>query len=138
MKINWSPIWFSRLDEMMASSKSLTLRKCHLYVLSIVAYGDRDSLATCFTILSTKPNKTLGGQLSKSTCCPSGFRVRKNDDLSKWRPLPGGGGALAGQPCTEREQRTAKLTLSGVFDILKLIPLFTLSSQKVTLSDVVN
>ena len=42
-----------------------------------------------------------------------------------------------------REQRTAKLTLNSVFDILKLIPLFTLSSpqrsnQKVTLSNVVN
>ena len=30
-----------------------------------------------------------------------------------------------------REQSTAKLTLSSVFDILKLIPLFTVSSQKV-------
>ena len=37
-----------------------------------------------------------------------------------------------------REQRTAKLTLNSVFDILKLIPLFTVSSQKVTISNVVN
>ena len=37
-----------------------------------------------------------------------------------------------------REQRTTKLTLNGVFNILKLIPLFTVSSQKVTLSNVVN
>ena len=37
-----------------------------------------------------------------------------------------------------REQRTAKLTLNSVFNILKLIPLFTVSSQKVTLSNVVN
>ena len=48
----------------------------------------------------------------------------------------GGGGALAGQPCPMREQRTAKLTLNGVFDILKLMPIFTLFSQKVTLSNV--
>ena len=34
-----------------------------------------------------------------------------------------------------REQETAKLTLNIVFDILKLIPLFTVSSQKVTLSN---
>ena len=37
-----------------------------------------------------------------------------------------------------REQRTAKLTLNSVSDILKLIPLFTVSSQKVTFSNVVN
>ena len=49
-----------------------------------------------------------------------------------------GEGALAGQLCTMREQRTAKLTLNSVFDILKLIPLFTVSSQKVTLCNVVN
>ena len=30
-----------------------------------------------------------------------------------------------------REQRTAKPTLNSVFDILKLISIFTLSSQKV-------
>ena len=36
-----------------------------------------------------------------------------------------------------REQRTAKLTLNSVSDILKLIPLFTVSSQKVTLSNLV-
>ena len=37
-----------------------------------------------------------------------------------------------------REQRTAKLTLNSMSDILKLIPLFTVSSQKVTVSNVVN
>ena len=37
-----------------------------------------------------------------------------------------------------REQRTAKLTLNSVSYILKLIPLFSVSSQKVTLSNVVN
>ena len=36
------------------------------------------------------------------------------------------------------EQRTTKITLNSVFDILKLIPLFTVSSKKVTLSNVVN
>ena len=50
----------------------------------------------------------------------------------------GGGGALAGQLCTDAEQRIAKLTLSSVFQILKLITLFTVSSQKVTQSNVVN
>ena len=50
----------------------------------------------------------------------------------------GGGGRLLVNRVPMREQRTAKLTLNGVFDILKLIPLFTLSSQKVTLSNVVN
>ena len=37
-----------------------------------------------------------------------------------------------------REQRTANLTLNSVSDILKLISLFTVFSQKVTLSNVVN
>ena len=37
-----------------------------------------------------------------------------------------------------REQRTTKITLNSVCDILKLIPLFTVASQKVTLSNVVN
>ena len=37
-----------------------------------------------------------------------------------------------------RAQRTAKLTLNSVFDILKLIPLFTVSSHKVTLFNEVN
>ena len=37
-----------------------------------------------------------------------------------------------------REQGTAKLTLNSVFDILKLIPLFTVASQKKNLSNVVN
>ena len=37
-----------------------------------------------------------------------------------------------------REQRTAKLTLKSVFDILKLTTFFLVSSQKVTLSDEVN
>ena len=45
----------------------------------------------------------------------------------------GGGGSLVN--CVSmREQRTAKLTLNSVFDISKLIPHFTISSQKVTLS----
>ena len=48
-------------------------------------------------------------------------------------------GALAGQLCTRmREQRIAKLPLNSVFQILKLITLFTMSSQKVTISNVVN
>ena len=51
---------------------------------------------------------------------------------------PGGWGRLLVNHVPMREQRTAKLTLNGVFDILILIPLFTLSSQNVTLSDVVN
>ena len=50
----------------------------------------------------------------------------------------GGGGHLLVNSVPMREQRTAKLTLNDVFDILKLIPLFTLSSQKVNLSNVVN
>ena len=50
----------------------------------------------------------------------------------------GGGGRLLVNRIPMREQRTAKLTLNGVFNIFKLIPLFTLSSQKVTLSNVVN
>ena len=37
-----------------------------------------------------------------------------------------------------RAQRTAKLTLNSVFDILKLITLFTVSSHKVTLFNEVN
>ena len=37
-----------------------------------------------------------------------------------------------------REQRTIKIILNSAFDILKLIPIFTVSSQKVTLSNVVN
>ena len=59
-------------------------------------------------------------------------------------PLPprgggGGGGRRSLVNCVPmREQRTAKLTLNSVFDILKLIPLFTWSSQKVTLSNVEN
>ena len=48
------------------------------------------------------------------------------------------GGRLLVNRVPMREQRAAKLTLNGVFDILKLVPLFTLSGQKVTLSNVVN
>ena len=44
-------------------------------------------------------------------------------------------GALSGKLVWMREQRTAKLTLSSVSDILKLIPHFTVCSQKVTLSN---
>ena len=51
---------------------------------------------------------------------------------------PGGGGRLLVNCVPMREQKTAKLTLNSVFEILKLIPLFTVSSQKVTLSKVVN
>ena len=50
----------------------------------------------------------------------------------------GGGGRLLAICVPMRKQMTAKLTLNTVFDILKLIPLFTVSSQKVTLSSVVN
>ena len=50
---------------------------------------------------------------------------------------PGEGGRLLVNCVPMREQRTAKLTLNNVFDILKLIPLFTVSSQKATLSNVV-
>ena len=50
----------------------------------------------------------------------------------------GGEGRLLVNRVPLREQRTAKLTVNGVFGILKLVPLFTLSSQKVTLSNVVN
>ena len=46
----------------------------------------------------------------------------------------GGGGRLLVNCVPMREQRTAKLTLKSVFDILKLIPLFTLPGQKVTFS----
>ena len=52
--------------------------------------------------------------------------------------MGGGGGRLLVNRVPMREQRTVKFTLNGVFDILKLIPLFTLPSQKVTLSNVVN
>ena len=51
----------------------------------------------------------------------------------------GGGGALAGKPYTDACSKDRKTyPLNGVFYILKLIPLFTLSSQKVPLSNVVN
>ena len=44
---------------------------------------------------------------------------------------PGGGeGGLLVNCVPMREQGTAKLTLHSVFDILKLIPLFTVASQK--------
>ena len=47
------------------------------------------------------------------------------------------GGRLLVNWVPMREQRTAKLTLNSVFNILKLIPLFTVSSQKATLSNAV-
>ena len=50
----------------------------------------------------------------------------------------GGGGRLLINCVLMREQRTAKLTLNSVLDILKLIPLFTVPSEKVALSSVVN
>ena len=48
------------------------------------------------------------------------------------------GGRLLVNCVPMREQRTAKLNLNSVFAILKLISLFTVSSQKVTLSNVVS
>ena len=63
--------------------------------------------------------------MSRNSECPSGSRA-------------GGGGGLLVNCVPMREQRTAKVTLNSVFDVLKLIPLFTVSSQKVTLSNVVN
>ena len=51
--------------------------------------------------------------------------------------LPLGEGWLLVNCVPMREQRTVKLTLNSVFDILKLIPFFTVSSQKATLSNVV-
>ena len=48
------------------------------------------------------------------------------------------GGRLLVNCVPMREQRTAKLTLNSVFNILKLIPLFTVSSKKVTLSYVID
>ena len=50
----------------------------------------------------------------------------------------GAGVTLAGQLCTDAGTKDNKNTLISVFDNLKLIPLFTVSSQKVTLSNVVN
>ena len=53
-------------------------------------------------------------------------------------PRGGGGGALAGQLCTDARTKDYKnYPKNSVFDILKLIPLLTVSSQKVTLSNVV-
>ena len=48
--------------------------------------------------------------------------------ILEYSPGGGGGGGLAGQLCTMREQKTAKLTRNSVFDILNLIPLFTVLS----------
>ena len=50
----------------------------------------------------------------------------------------GSGGRLLVDCVPIREQSSAKLTLNNVFVILKLIPLFTESGQKVTLSNVAN
>ena len=58
---------------------------------------------------------------------------------SKERPgALGEGGRFLANCVPMCEQRTAKLTLNSVSDILKSIPLFTVSSQKVALSNVVN
>ena len=46
-------------------------------------------------------------------------------------PGAGEGGRMLVNCVPMREQRAAKLTLNSVFDILKLIPFFTVSSQKV-------
>ena len=66
--------------------------------------------------------------------------LRDPEEISEaWGLLHGGGGGGLLFNCVPmREQRTAKLTLNCVFDILKLIPLFTVPSQKVNLSSVVN
>ena len=71
--------------------------------------------------------------------------VNKFSVILGWLPGPGltstkphrgwGWGPLLVNCVPICEQRTAKLTLNSVFDILKLIPLFTVSSQKVTLSN---
>ena len=53
-----------------------------------------------------------------------------------YRPSPGG--RLLVNCVPMREQMTTKITLNSVFDTLKLISLFTVSSQKVTLSNSVN
>ena len=64
---------------------------------------------------------------------------RTVNNVTMFIPGGGGGGGRFLVNCLPmREQRTAKLTLNSVSDILKLIPLFTVSSQKVTLSNVVN
>ena len=69
----------------------------------------------------------------------SHFPIDVNDDVGqKFSKKSQGGGRLLVNCVPMREQRTAKLTLNSVFKILKLIPLFTVSSQKVTLSNVVN
>ena len=51
---------------------------------------------------------------------------------------PRGGGRLLVNCVPMREQRIAKLTQNSVFDILKLIPLFTVANQKITISNEVN
>ena len=53
----------------------------------------------------------------------STYDARKN-------PRGGGGGGLLVNCVLMREQRTAKLILNSVFNILKLIPLFTGSGKK--------
>ena len=50
----------------------------------------------------------------------------------------GGGGHFLVNCVPMREQRTAKLILNSLSDILKFIPPLTVSSQKVTLFNVVN
>ena len=56
------------------------------------------------------------------------YRCLKKSFCKNW--MHSRGGRLLVNCVPMREQRTAKLTLNGVFDILKLIPLFTVSSQK--------
>ena len=50
MKITWSPIWVSRLDVIMTSSKKRILYQCNLNGMSIVVYVDQDFLAFCVPI----------------------------------------------------------------------------------------
>ena len=50
MKITWSPIWVSRLDVIMTSSKKRILYQCNLNGMSIVVYGNQGVLAFCVPI----------------------------------------------------------------------------------------
>ena len=82
--------------------------------------------------INCEPKKDSNGQEGH------GWMIEDGQLLFDRMSDPRGGGRLLVNCVPMREQRTAKLTLNSVFDILKLIPLFTVSSQKVTLSNVVN
>ena len=101
------------------------------------------SSCTC-TFGLRKPNYTTGLHILRKS--PHGLRTEAERALCDIRAISfhgcrdSPGGRLLVNRVPMREQRTAKLTLNSVFDILKLIPLdspFTLSSQKVTLSNAV-